>query len=483
MKKEIKGYITVFLSLILGIMLSLTFTILKAAREQVIKAEIEGVTDISLFSVFGEYHKELLQRYDLFAIDSGYGGKSNGSSKIEERMHFYMNKNFNKSGEDFISLISGGSDITRITCDSVSIKEYLLLSDQEGQVLKDAILSYMHHKKGTDLVGNSKRNYTSLSTLEQSSISIEEQWENMGNEIKRKLEERNNTSEEEVFVLDSPADYVEARKAEGPLSLALPPGKEISGQIVDKEIYFSQRTKKKGTIAAEYKPSVFNQLTAKEYLEEYYFEKCGYYDSEKEGSLLQYQIEYLLHGHKEDKKNLEKTVERILLIREGINLTYLMANSGKLAEAEVLATLISTACLMPELKEPLKAVIIFAWCYAESIQDIRILLDGKKAADVKTDDTWNTPLSQLLSFTSYLGEYKSPEQGMSYQDYLQFFLWTKNDKEVLFRFMDICEMDLRSLTGNMDFSMDQCVVMLNAASFLSSSYGGDYKITRSRYYE
>ena len=63
MKKEIEAYFTVYLSLIVGVLLAITFTILGVVREEVIRMEIESTMDISLFSLFGEYHKELLKRY------------------------------------------------------------------------------------------------------------------------------------------------------------------------------------------------------------------------------------------------------------------------------------------------------------------------------------------------------------------------------------------------------------------------------------
>ena len=60
-----------------------------------------------------------------------------------------------------------------------------------------------------------------------------------------------------------------------------------------------------------------------EELQEYLFEKCGYFHQKKEKMRLKYQIEYLLYGKNSDLKNLEEVLEDILHIREVINITYL----------------------------------------------------------------------------------------------------------------------------------------------------------------
>ena len=73
MKREKNGYITLYLTLILGIMLSLVFVLLEAVRNKTIRMETESVMDLSLYSVFGEFHRELLEQYDLFFIDTSYG--------------------------------------------------------------------------------------------------------------------------------------------------------------------------------------------------------------------------------------------------------------------------------------------------------------------------------------------------------------------------------------------------------------------------
>ena len=134
---------------------------------------------------------------------------------------------------------------------------------------------------------------------------------------------------------------------------------------------------------------------------------------------------------------------------------------------------------MPELEEVVKYSLLFAWGYAESVKDLHILLDGNKVPLFKDDASWNTPLLHLANFTSHLDEYHSSEQGFSYQNYLEVFLYMESEEKVLEGFMDICEMDIRLTSGNKYFRIDGCVKAVKAKANISSKYGYGYDITRS----
>ena len=70
MKGEKKAYITLYLTLVLGVLLSLVFVLLEGIRNKTMRTEVESVMDIGLYSVFGEYHRQLLEQYDLFFVDN-----------------------------------------------------------------------------------------------------------------------------------------------------------------------------------------------------------------------------------------------------------------------------------------------------------------------------------------------------------------------------------------------------------------------------
>lgn len=52
---------------------------------------------------------------------------------------------------------------------------------------------------------------------------------------------------------------------------------------------------------------------------------------------LDYELEYICRGKCSDAQNLEETVRRILLLREGVNYGYLLTDEEAKAKAELLA--------------------------------------------------------------------------------------------------------------------------------------------------
>lgn len=484
-ESRMKGYITCYLALTLGIMLSLIFTLFEAVRIRTIRTETEGVMDLSLFSVFGEFHREMLEQYDLFFVDTSYGEGTAQVKRCEEHLQYYMNENFSKDG---LTELIGFRDLTGLHCDNVEFTNYMYASDGQGQVLMYQIMKYMQNKTGLDQI---EKVLSGFENIEENGISLEDmdsEWEESEGRLAQLVEERkeqlqvSQTEEDTPIGFDNPVSQISQIKAQGVLGLALPGNKQISSMEITPEYYCSQRKLASGKGSLKISDQGW-QMTKKALLEKYLLEKCSSYEKPLEKAVLKYQIEYILHGKSGDMENLEATAEDILRIRQGINFAYLLTDSAKLEEADAMATVLSAVLLSPEIKEVLKVTILFAWNYAESVKDVRILLDGNKLPLWKNEESWNTPLIQLLSFTSHLGEYESAAEGNSYQDYLVFLLAAEETKDILCRFMDICEMDIRVTEGNQYFQMDGCLYGIRAKANVSSDYGYGCEITREYIYE
>ena len=67
------GYLTVFFSLILTVMISLCLALLFGVKRNTGRMEGECITDVAMNSVLAEFHRELLNQYNLFFVDSSYG--------------------------------------------------------------------------------------------------------------------------------------------------------------------------------------------------------------------------------------------------------------------------------------------------------------------------------------------------------------------------------------------------------------------------
>lgn len=476
---EKEGYITIYLSLSLLIMLSLIFTLIEGIRMQTIRFQTECVMDIGLNSIFAEYHRELLEQYGMLAIDTTYGYEKADENRTESHLLQYMNMNFTAPGSN---RIPGYKDLTAIQADNADLSRVAYLSDESGMILKYQIIQCMKENTGLSYVDSFIQD--DLGEVEEEFSMLESERKNSHDIIDKILEMLNETREEngEEISIDNPADHVDGMRAGSVLSLAVKDSGSLSRNQVNLSTYISHRSYREGCGLWE-EQALPDGLLNRVLFQKYLFEKCGYYQEIKEQGTLAYQLEYLLYGKNSDMDNLDEMTKQLMMIRYVINAAYLFSSAARQAEASELAAIVTTGIMSPELYEAVKITILFAWCYAESIQDLRILFDGKAVAEVKSDSTWNTHLSGLLSFTSSLDSYKEAKGGKTYRDYLEALLFIKNEKTIRMRLMDIMEMDIRRTAGNQNFKMDACIYQLEAEVNVSSRYGYGYSIKRDYSYE
>ncbi len=476
MKKELGGYVTLYLAITLGVMLSLIVTLIDGVRRQTARLETEGVTDLALFSVFGEYNRQLLDQYDLFFIDTTYGEGAPSLEKVEEHLQYYMNENFRKKGRD----------LTALRCDNVTVTAWEVASDRNGAAVRKQIMDYELREAGVGWIQNAAEYLNLIRSQGMDRRDVEREWEQVEVRIQEGLAQKRKeweaTGDTYEYTLENPADQVNQTRSSGILYKALPEGVAISTIAVDLSNYFSRRQPLSGYGITREESTRLTTIAEKGLLWKYFGEKCSSYGRTDKNGLLTYQLEYLLAGKAKDDENLQEVLEDILHIRLAANLTFIMSDPGRQSQAEAAATTICTAVVAPELIQPVKLSILYAWCYAESVRDIRILLDGNRVPLQKSEISWNTPLSQLAFYQSHLGDYRKSDQGMEYSDYLSVLFLMRQEDIILERFMDLCEMDIRRTPGNQYFRMDGCLASLETKANVSSGYGYGYEIIRGYSY-
>lgn len=479
MKKRFKsGYITVYLSLTTGIILSFLFTLVEGVRMNTIRFQTECVTDISLNSIFAEYNREMLKQYDLLFIDAAYGMSNPTTERTKSHLLQYMNLNYNPPGKDNIKLYK---DLTAVRADNASLREISFASDGNGSVLEYQIIQYMKDINGITFLEGGDLSYEDYIKQEKKFETYQAERRNCKETIDGILEEINAEKEEneERVSIHNPADSVEELSKNSILQYALEDVDSVSVQSCNLSEYISHRGCCEGYGLTATQQITNNPISKNWYLT-YIFDKCGYYKNPKENAKLNYQIEYLLKGQNSDISNLELIAEQIFKIRYVVNMAYLYSDSAKQTEAYELALAVTSSLMHPELCEVVKHSILLAWGYAESAKDLRILFDGNPLPDQKNAASWNTPLSQIASFKSHLNEYSSVGNGRYYKDYIYGFMFLNQKETSNKRLMDIMEMDIRKTTGNQYFQMDYCIYQLRAEINVSSLYGHGYQI--SRYY-
>lgn len=490
-----KAYLTVYLSLSLGVILSLILALTEAARVNAIRMQIECVTDTACNSVLAEYHRQLLEQYELFYVDTAYGTANAAYANTEAHLRSYMEHNFSLHD---ITTLRNYRDVLGLSTEDVSLLSAAIATDQQGIGLKRQAVLYMKDKVGLTFAEDIIKNLQTVMQYEQESTGIKEQRQNVEEQLneminqkeeslpveKKIIETENGPQEIEVkpeITRDNPADIVNAARGFSILQLVIKDANAISYQKITPSNYVSGRQLHAGSGRQEgmkYPDSLLENIVFHEYI----LEKCSRYTEVLDKSLLKYQTEYIICGKDSDDKNLEGIMNRLLLLREVANVLYLMSDSAKMAEIQALSMTLTLICMVPEAEPLVRYSILFAWAYVESIRDVRILFNNGKVPLLKSSSTWET---ELLKMTQFQEDYEegSGGEGLSYEDYLRLFLCLMDEDTVTMRLMDIMEMDIRQTAGNENFRMDACMDYFEMLAGVSSAYGYDFTIQRKYGYE
>ncbi|WP_026651360.1 DUF5702 domain-containing protein [Butyrivibrio proteoclasticus] len=438
----------------------------------------ECVADISMNSVLAEYSRALYEQYGLLMVDTSYGTGNHSILNTQEHLRNYVQKNFDRSK---LGAIRNAQTMTAMYCKEANITGYSFASDNGGAVLNRQILAYMGAEPVEGLLTDVENNLKSLQEGELDTTDVEamaraNQEELNSIELPTFI---NDKGEEEEQSLGNPADAVNATKGFGALSLSVKNTDNISKATTNTSALISHRERNKGTGLDDTEDI---SLSERALIEQYYYEKCSRYGAEMDKAVLKYQLEYLIYGESSDYANLEKMAECLLFWREASNMLYLFSNSQKMNELDVIASAIALLVRCPDIKDPLKYSMAFAWTFAESIKDLNILFSGGRVPLFKSDETWQLTWTKVLSFRDFLngGDCGS---GLYYEDYLRIrLLMTSSDVKTV-RMMDVIEMDVRNTDGNSNFKMDYCLDIFRAEIVVGTKYGYEAKIERIYGYE
>lgn len=420
-----RGEITAFLSLIFILLVSFILAMTESASIQTAKNMRRLDVDRAVFSLFGEYQKELLEEYEIFAIDGTYETGQYEESQILARLAYY-----------------GSVGIQQ------EITDIQLLTDFGGQAFREQVLAYMEERSGIALM----QNLTGLAaTWEEQQMEGEE----ISEQLDQTLVQNSDVLPEEA------ASLLQARNS-GILTLVLPKSFTLSAKSIRLGEQVSERSRHVGRGSFPTRTGM-DGIEGKLLFEQYILEHfSSAVDKKAETRSLDYEIEYLLCGKESDAENLKQVVYQLLFFRFAMNYMYLMSDAQKQREAEAFALAISLIILQPEAVEMIQQLLLLLWSFGESVMDIRSLLSGKKIPIMKDEGSWQMQLSSLFTLGSAEDglEGADAESGLDYQQYLQILLFLKNDTELTMRTIDRVEENLRLEKGLDFFRADACVTKL-----------------------
>ena len=243
-------------------------------------------------------------------------------------------------------------------------------------------------------------------------------------------------------------EQIEGFAEQGLLNLVLPEGSQVSKGMVNSDS-FPSTSMSAGEGASI---NLLERLVFEEYCSRFLTNFCS--EEEKE---FKYEMEYLISGKTHDEDNLKRVVTELVAIREGMNLIHILSDSEKRQEANALASVITGVTGLAPLTGVIAFFIMTVWALGEAIVDVKMLLEGKKAAFIKSRETWNLTLSSLLELgkTGKSSGGKAGDKGIDYTGYLKLLMFLSDQKVQNYRLMDMIQWNLCKSQG--DFRMENCV--------------------------
>lgn len=464
-----RGSITVFAALSMMLVASFLFALLESARVYGLDSYAEMKTHLGVVSASAEYQPLLWEQYHLLMLDGAYGTGDFSMDRVSQHMTEDINKSM--TWEDSI-LNWFWTDFFSLEIETVEPLEYQLVTDGDGTVFLNQIASvmkenlpihiaeeiYNSYQEGKEMVEeNGDISGDSIEQAEQALQEAREQESTLEGESGTNTESVDEeTVEATVQIEENPLEVVREVKQNAVLSLVLEDVGTVSTFKIDTTDLLENRDCMEGTMALSETTDWYRKLLVLEYLDSYY--SC--YTDTLEGHSMMYELEYLLHGAQSEKENLESAINRILLIREAANVTYILQDKEKMELADALAELIGGFSGNPGVVMLVKIAIVGAWAFLESVLDARTLLSGGKIALLKSESEWTTDVGNLLASFQENAKAKNCENGFTYQDYLKQQLFFLNDSKLAFRMMDVMEQNLRNNTEYKNCKMDHMIVAM-----------------------
>ncbi len=467
-----RGTITVFFSILLILFLSLACTLVESARVQGARARAGILTELGMFSVFGEYERALLEDYDVLFLDGGYGKETLEAATMEKRLKEYMEANAGKKGGGLL----GGFQMFPLRMEECAVEGYALMTDNAGSVFYQQAVKNVKETLGTEIVSRylewreesqkqeqAAKEYTEKSQSNRTELARMEQEVRKAKEAEALAAQENGTAAANpentpAVQVENPLEIIEKIKKMGILGLVVKDESMVSSKTTQISELPSGRKRNQGNLDMDESES---GLTAEAIFQDYLVQHFpSMTDKESEGAL-DYQVEYILGGKDSDQENLKYVVNRLLLLREGTNFLCAAGNAQMRGQAQTLAAAVAGVIGSGLLTPLVTTALLLAWAYGESLLDVRTLLAGGRVELIKTAATWKLSLENLGRILEVLGECdQGGGEGLNYEEYLRVLLAAGSREKYPMRALDMIEANLRRKEETSAFRADNCVAKI-----------------------
>lgn len=490
-KKSTSGQMTVFVALILTVIISLILVVFDSVRIQCMYMNQKQALMIACENLLAQYCIPLYERYDLFGIDG------NG-------------RDLTKALEVSIRENSGGG-LFEGKLENAVISQLYPLVDDSNQLFEKEIINYMKTAGLIDIAAEQLKLWTNMenSNVEEEKTSIVHQLQTSQNQADQTMNQKDGQQNVNTNVnQDSKENSTDVNKAEvsdprksvnqllkkGVLSLVLPKDMVISEQSV----HINLQTEGKAKTLTDFtdSKSITEKMNEVEfsvgnmqnmplekcvillYLQQHFKNAVNQDVQQSRNTALDYEMEALLCGHSSDIDNLSDTVNRMIIFRMVLNLSYLLTNSVKSKEAHAVSAALSAVIALPVLEQLFYLMIVLAWSYAEAIVDVRALFNGEKIDLIKTDMTWQLSIENLMNISEASLEHqqKATSLGIDYEGYLFLLMMFTNQNKIENRAIALMQENIRLEQGYEAFNMNDCYYGLTCiAGFSCQGFYGHFE--------
>lgn len=502
-----EGSITVFLTLIFGLIFSLVGITLEHARCFASDSYLARAADSAAAAVFGNYARELYEEYGLFAY-GGYDGI--GTESLMDEFQETLCRNLADSPEGksqgYTSLYRvqelecKGERLELLTDKRIfysQLEKYLATSGFSD--ISDCLMEKYTGAADPSEQSGLKENLEMTSDYEHGKYEEEEKTDNHDDREGKPGESNSTENGEQPQVRDTaggnPLEALKEIVRDGILSLVCDE-ETLSEKKLEtifeegggEELEENSVTEKGRADGGEEKEE--EKFSAADYLKRFLGNPTGLLDGTgvektkekaelicyaqqvfgsytgKSNNVMQYGLEYMISGDAEDKINLSKVVNRLLVIRLAFNYAYVVSDSGLKGKSLATATEIAGVFGVPALIKAIQYTILLILSLEESCVDVVALLEGKAVPLIKGKDTFQMKYEEICIATRSLFREKAAKWNragegrvsgnFSYKQYLWIFMLMTPEEKLRTRCYDLIQFDLRE-RYNQTFFLDQCI--------------------------
>lgn len=492
-KGSFKGVVTVYLTLMISLMLAFVLGLVESVRIHTSQAWAKQALWTATESVMAEYNGPLYRRYGIFALDGGFGQGSMDLNALEYRLNQYIDVHLTGSGAGmpvYGTRLATMDSYKPLLADDCAFLKKQLLDHVKYTLPSELISDFLQPKASVDgdaleaekknLAGTLEAEDSRAKAAQASADAAKAEAEQGdagqdgdGDDIEASPEDGAEALED----IKDPRESLSSLLSAGVLYLVTGPDYDLSEKELSGSLYhdlspepmmedlggftqgdtFSKNLEAAETIMGPVKSS--DNLGEKALVNLYILEKFknGVPETDHRvdfDTALDYEVEYILWGHAQDKDNLKNMVNRLLLMRFIINMGYLMTDAGKTQAAMALATTLTVSLGLGLLAPVVKWLLLAVWAYGESIVDARQLFKGGKVPLIKNAGNWKLTLERLSEISTSDIEGLSQgdaSDGLSYRAYLTMFLMTMEDDKKYDRMVNLMEQNIRLEEGYQGF--------------------------------